>query len=212
MHGVLLQDSVRVAVGSSFSRLDASADAPTRSHERGDEGAARKHLSYGHRQVANGRSLDDEGRAAEGERGVRDIRVLVHRHIYELHLGECRADATARFEAIDDRHRDVQDDDVRLQALCSGNERSSISSGADDVVFVGEQRNEHLEHLGLVFRNQDAHSQGGKTFQHGTGEDGRAAQVYYGTLAPDSNFATRFLLAASRLAWTMSRDAEGPRP
>ena len=65
-------------------------------------------------------------------------------------------DLPSRVEAVQERHRDVEDDDVRLEPLRFGHERASVGDRADDLAFGRQQLLERAEKKMVVVGQQNA--------------------------------------------------------
>ena len=65
-------------------------------------------------------------------------------------------DLTAGFEAVQERHRDVEDDDVGLELLCGGNQGAPVGHLTDDVALFGQQLRERPEKERVFVCEQDA--------------------------------------------------------
>ena len=63
-------------------------------------------------------------------------------------------DLPSRVEPVQERHRDVEDDDVRLEPLRFGDERPSVGDGADDLAFGRQQLLERAEKKIVVVGQQ----------------------------------------------------------
>ena len=75
-----------------------------------------------------------------------------------LTRGSCVLDLAPGFEAVQQRHRDVQDDDVGFEFLGGGDERPPVGDLTDDVALFRQQLFERAEQERVVVGEQDARS------------------------------------------------------
>ena len=109
-----------------------------------------------------------------------------------LTLGQSCLICRPGVEAVQERHRDVEDDDVRLQPLRFGDQRPPVGYGADDLAFSRQQLLECAEKQVVIVGQQYT----------GTGH------VVIGGLERAPCAAAAMVLAAGPRRWhTIARDS-----
>src|SRR5262249_41119291 len=111
------------------------------------------------RKVEEGRRREpfqQVSRRARAERFRREIRILVHRQEDDPRGRQQPFQLPRRVDAVQERHRDVDDDDVGPQFDRGRHQRAAVRHRADDVALVGEQLLERLEQQRVIVGEQDA--------------------------------------------------------
>ena len=73
-----------------------------------------------------------------------------------LTFAQLLLDLAPRFETVQERHRDVEHDDIGLQRLGGGHQRPSVGHLADDLALAREQFLERAEQQRVIVRQQDS--------------------------------------------------------
>ena len=100
----------------------------------------------------------DEGLGAGGTGGADDFPALVHGEDENRSAGEGLADALGSGDAVEDRHGDVEHDEIRMEFDGLVDRFGAIRSFTDNFeVFAGfQERAEALANNFVIIRDQDA--------------------------------------------------------
>ena len=104
------------------------------------------------------RPLEHIRGGARSKRLRREVGVLVHRQEHQLHVPRPLLDLTSGLEAVQQRHRDVEDDDVGLELLGGGDEGPSVGDLTDDVALGRQQLLERAEQQRVIVGQQHTRS------------------------------------------------------
>ena len=106
------------------------------------------------RQLGCGRSLEQIRGRARSERFGRQIGVLVHRQEHQLDVRQLLLDLTPRFETVQERHRDVEHDDIGLQRSAAATSARPSDTRPTISQSAGEQFLERAEQQRVIVREQ----------------------------------------------------------
>ena len=144
---VLLFEQVDHAEDQRFGRVELVAQSPD--PEQGSQPGEELDAVEGLVEKVVGAGLEAADLAFDiGERGQ-------HHHRNEAG-GTRRLDAPADLEAVEARHHDVEQDRLRRVRRNRLERRQAIAREADVEAFVGEDRRQQLEVLGLIVDREDA--------------------------------------------------------
>ena len=105
-------------------------------HQRGDVGPPPHHFADCGLELRGGRALEEVPGGTCPKRRRRKIRVLVHRQEDDAGVRKSLLDLARGVDAVQQRHRDVDDDDVRSQAVGSGEQGAAVGHHSHDVAVV----------------------------------------------------------------------------
>ena len=84
------------------------------------------------------------------KRGLYVCGTRMHRDKYQLHAGQAFLDLGRGVDAVQQRHRDVHDNQIRCQAQRRFHQGPPVRHGSDDLVMRCENRTDAFQHQGVV--------------------------------------------------------------
>src|SRR6185503_19934350 len=90
-------------------------------------------------QFLTGSMFQDITRRAASERLRHKRRIVVHRQENDLSVGSALRDLSYSIESVENRHRDVYKNHIRLQTLCRFHQLFTVSRRAKQLKLVPQQ-------------------------------------------------------------------------
>src|SRR6476620_2086769 len=84
-----------------------------------------------------------------------DVRLFIRRQEEQFHIVEPVLDLTPGFQAVQERHRDVQDDDVGLELLGRGEQGPAVRDLPNNFAFAREELLEGGQQQRVIVREED---------------------------------------------------------
>src|SRR5262249_10779091 len=119
-------------------------------HERRHVRSPLHHFTNRRRELGRGRPFQEVARGAGLEGVGRQFGLFVHRHEHELDVALLLLDLPACVETVQQRHGDVEDDDIVLDRFGGSDERPAAGPLAQDVANAREQLFERADDQRLI--------------------------------------------------------------
>jgi hypothetical protein len=105
---------------------------------------------YGLLQLVSCGALQYVSRGSQPKRLAGQLWIRIHREINQLHCATLCFQLPSGIKAVQQGHRDVEDDDIRMEPGKLVKERPSIGNRSDDLEVGLEQHLESLEQQQVV--------------------------------------------------------------